>query len=136
MTVAALFLALGIALLAAASALPPGIGRLPGPGFFPAAVGAAILVLAGCLLAGSLRRREPPAESRPANTRLLAGAAALLFLYLLLWEVVPFAIRTPLFLVVFLRMAGERWRSSVAVSLVLTAAVLLAFQYGLRVSFG
>jgi hypothetical protein len=136
MTAAALFLALGAALLAGAAVLPPGIGRLPGPGFFPAAVGAITIVLGGFLMAASFGQRRASAPETRVNLRLLACGAALLFLYILLWEVVPFALRTALFLAVFLRLAGERWRSALAVSLVLTGAVLLAFQYGLRVSFG
>jgi putative tricarboxylic transport membrane protein len=133
--VGALFLALGVWLAAASAALPAGMGRLPGPGFFPGIVGGAIALLSALLIATALRGRAGAAFEFE-NARKLAGAAGLLLLYLLLWDRVPFEIRTAAFLAVLLRVFGERWRSAAAVSLVLTAAVGLAFRYGLRVTFG
>lgn len=134
LVVSLLFLSLGVALLAGARGLPPGFGALPGPGFFPSVIGAAIVVLAAGLLVASLRRSTTSFLIQ--NQRYLALTAGLLLVYLLLWDVTPFALRTFLMLAIFLRVLGERWRASVFVSAVLTAAVLLAFQYGLRVDLG
>jgi hypothetical protein len=60
--------------------------------------------------------------------------AGLLFAYLLLWGTGLFALRTAVFLALLLRMLGQSWRTSAVVGLTLTAAIVLAFQYGLRVS--
>ncbi len=134
LVVSLLFLFLGAALLAGASSLPPGLGALPGPGFFPGVIGAAVAVLAAGLFASSVRGGG--ASFVVDNRRRLALTAGLLILYLLLWGVTPFALQTFVMLAVFLRMLGEPWRTSVLVSGVLAAAVTLAFQYGLRVNFG
>ena len=133
LAVAAVFLALGICLVATARQLPPGMGPLPGPGFFPGVVGAVIVLLSGLLLAASLRKARG-GDLRITNAKALAMTAVLLTLYLLLWGKVPFAIRTVVFVVLFLRCLGQRWRSALTVAVVLTAAVVLAFQYGLRVN--
>ncbi len=134
LVVSLLFLSLGAALLAGAAGLPPGLGALPGPGFFPGVTGAVIALLAAGLFLSSLRGGDSRFVIQ--SRRHLALTAGLLLSYLLVWDVTPFAIRTFIMLVVFLRLLGERWRASLLVSAVLTAAVVLAFQYGLRVSFG
>ena len=131
--VAAVFGALGIYLAITAWQLPAGMGRLPGPGFFPGVIGAAIILLAGLLLAASLRQARG-GGFRIANAKALAVTTALLAAYLLLWGQVPFAVRTVVFVILFLRCLGQRWRPALAVALVLTAGVVLAFQYGLRVN--
>ncbi|MBM3810105.1 MAG: hypothetical protein FJW20_00575 [Acidimicrobiia bacterium] len=133
--VALLFMALGAALVVAASGFPPGVGPLPGPGFFPGVIGAVMLLLAAGLQVSALRSGTVPVFEI-GNRRQLAVAAGLLLVYLLVWDQAPFAIRTLVFLIAFLRMLGERWRSSIAVSVVLTGAVVIAFQYGLRVGLG
>ncbi|MCP5117317.1 MAG: hypothetical protein GY953_41365 [bacterium] len=130
--VAAIFGALGIYLVVSASQLPPGMGRLPGPGFFPAVLGGAMIVLALGLLAACLRGGA--AAVTLANRWQLAVVIALLLLYLAGWSVIPFALRTVAFVVLFLRFLGQRWRTAAAVAVALTAAVVLAFQYGLHVS--
>ena len=131
--VAAAFAVLAGLLLFGSWLLPSGMGRLPGPGFFPGVIGAAMMALSVALVvrpsaaetAGSLLRGE----------MRTAGIAALLtFGYLALWGSGFFFLRTVLFLYVFLRILGEKPRAGIAVALVLTAAVTLAFQYGLHVT--
>lgn len=131
--VAAAFAVLAGLLLFGSWLLPSGMGRLPGPGFFPGVIGAAMMALSVALVvrpsaaetAGSLLRGE----------MRTAGIAALLtFGYLALWGSGFFFLRTVLFLYLFLRILGEKPRAGVAVALVLTAAVTLAFQYGLHVT--
>jgi hypothetical protein len=51
-----------------------------------------------------------------------------------LWGSGLFALRSAVFLALFLRLLGETWKTSVAVSAVLAAGVTLAFQFGLRIS--
>jgi Tripartite tricarboxylate transporter TctB family len=130
--VAAAFVVLSGLLLLGAWLLPPGIGRLPGPGFFPASIAAVMMALSLALFS------RPAAESAGSLLRgdtRLAGIAVLITLaYLALWGSGFFFLRTVLFLYLFLRILGEKPRNGVAVALVLTAAVTLAFQYGLHVA--
>ncbi|MBI1355085.1 MAG: hypothetical protein GC160_12120 [Acidobacteria bacterium] len=124
------FAAFAAALMAGAKALPAGIGKQPGAGFFPFWIGVAMLLLAAPLILKTSpeKAKEPIRWSRPA---LVAG---LTLVYLLLWGSGWFALRTVVFLALLLRLLGESWRAGLGVSATLTAAVVLAFQYGLRVS--
>jgi hypothetical protein len=133
LVVAAAFLLLGIYLAASAAGLPAGVGRLPGPGFFPQLIGSVTILLAVSLLVQTARRRDPGAFAL-ANKKTVAGAIGLTFLYLLLWGTGLFALKTAVFLALLLRFLGQRWGVSVLVSLVLTATVVGAFQYGLRIT--
>jgi hypothetical protein len=127
------FLLLGLALVASSYALPPGMGRLPGPGFFPRAIGGVMALLALALLWSARQAGEAEAPP-PGDLRTVAGVVGLLFVYLFLWGTGFFPLRTALFLLVLLRFLGQSWRSGLTVSLSLTAAIVLAFQIGLRVS--
>ena len=127
------FLALGIALVASSYALPPGMGRLPGPGFFPRVIGG-VMVLLSLALLWRARREGDGQRTAAADLRTVAGVAGLLFLDLLLWGTGLFPVRTAVFLLVLLRFLGQSWRSGLTVSLSLTAVIVLAFQIGLRVS--
>jgi hypothetical protein len=131
--VASCFSLFGLALVISAGYLPEGMGKLPGPGFFPAIIGYLMLVLAAGLGFQTARRKQET-SSEANRIRQVAGAAALTFAYLLLWGSGLFAVRTAIFLAVLLRFLGQSWKASVAVAVTLTAAVTLAFQYGLRVS--
>ena len=133
--VAVSFLALGIALVVSSYALPPGLGRLPGPGFFPRVIGGAMLLLSLGLAWQARRPATAPSTGR-GDTRTVLFVVGLLFLYLLLWGTGPFAARTALFLLLLLRGLGQPWRAAVTLSLALTAVVILAFQIGLRVPLG
>jgi hypothetical protein len=132
----AAFLALGIGLAASSFALPEGVGRLPGPGFFPRVIGG-VMILLSLALSWQSRRPGPAAQSTAAaaDLRSVLGAVGLLALYLLLWGTGLFALRTGVFVVLLLRFFGQPWRTALAVSVPLTAAVVLAFQVGLGVSF-
>jgi putative tricarboxylic transport membrane protein len=133
LAVGAAFLLLGLYLVGSAFELPAGMGRLPGPGFFPEVLGSVTIVLAVALLVQTGRRREPGGFELE-NIRGIAGAIGMVFLYLLLWGSGWFALRTAVFLALLLRFLGQRWTVSVVVGSVLTAVVVGAFQYGLRIS--
>jgi hypothetical protein len=109
------------------------MGRLPGPGFFPRAIGGVMVLLSLALLRSARQGGETQAPA-PADLRTVAGVVGLLFLYLLLWGTGLFPLRTAVFLLVLLRFLGQSWRSGLTVSLSLTVAIVLAFQIGLRVS--
>lgn len=125
------FAVVAAAFLLGAKALPPSLGNLPGAGFFPFWIGAAMLGLSVPLLL----RSGPQALQTPAEGWAQAGmVGALTLLYLLLWGSGFFAVRTVVFLAILLKMLGESWRGSLGVSATLTAVVVAAFQYGLRVN--
>jgi hypothetical protein len=131
--VAAAFAIFAALLLVGAWLLPPGMGRVPGPGFFPTAVGGTILVLSLALLF------RPAALSADlpllrGDTRLTAIIALVTLVYLSLWGTGFFFVRTVLFLFLLLRLLGEKPKAGAAVALVLTTVVSVAFQYGLHVS--
>lgn len=131
--VGGLFLALGLLLIASGLAFPPGVGGLPGAGFFPKAIGALMSLLALGLL---VKRTEAPGKGNGpiANRKQVAGAAALLGGYLLLWGTGLFAARTAVFLLLTLRFLGQRWLPAAGYSAALTAFVYVAFDMGLNVS--
>lgn len=127
------FLALGVALITSGLSLPPGVGGLPGAGFFPQAIGAMMALLAcGLLLKG---RAGTDADSPGiSNGRQVAGTAALLCGYLLLWGTGLFLVRTTVFLALMLRFLGQKWVPAMGYAAALTAVVYLAFNTGLNVS--
>lgn len=126
------FLALGMGLVASAYALPSGLGRLPGPGFFPRVIGG-VMVLLSLGVLGQARRATKPLRQGAGDLRTVLLVLGLLALYLLGWGIGPFAVRTALFLLLLLRLLGQPWRTGVTLSLSLTAVVILAFRIGLRV---
>ncbi len=128
-----LFLALGIYLTVSASLLPSGLGGLPGAGFFPRAVGVVTTLLSAMLLFNALRGTGS-SHFALEHGRIIGGVVGLTFVYLLLWGTGMFALRTFVFLVLFLRFLVQSWRASLGVAGALTAAIAAAFQYGLRVS--
>ena len=132
--VAGCFLALGAYLVISGGEFPAGVGGLPGAGFFPRIIGSLIILLALGVLFES-RGRGGTTEFEIANGRQIAGAVALLFVYLALWGTGFFALRTVVFLALLLKFLGQRWPASAGVALTLTAVVVAAFQYGLNVSF-
>lgn len=134
-TVAVGFALLGAYLIASSFALPPGVGRLPGPGFFPRVIGGMVALLAGLLFVQTMRARAvPQGEWRIGNGRAIMGSIALLLVYLLLWGTGFFALRTAVFLALFMRFMGQPWKQSILVAAILSVLVVAAFQYGLHVS--
>lgn len=131
--VAAAFAAFAALLLWGSWLLPPGMGRVPGPGFFPISVGVTMLALSLALLI----RPDAIRTSLPllrGDIRLATIIALVTFAYLALWGTGLFFLRTVLFLFLLLRLLGEKSRTGIAVAVVLTTVVTVAFQYGLHVS--
>ena len=128
-----LFAAIGIALIASGSAFPEGVGGLPGAGFFPQAIGGVMAILA-CALVITRGKRDASDSIRMGNARQVAGAAGLLFVYLLLWGQGLFVLRTTAFLILTLRFLGQRWWPATVCSASLTAFAYLAFDTALNVS--
>ena len=139
LAVAVCFLALGGFLAATSSGLPEGLGGLPGPGFFPQVIGAVVLLLAATLLFQAVRPGAADSAGEAAqflieNRAAIVGAIGLTFVYLVLWGTELFALRTGVFLALFLKFLGQSWKASISVATVLTITVTAAFQAGLRVT--
>src|SRR5690606_37499017 len=123
------FALVAIGFIVGARALPAGLGSVPGAGFFPFWIGVAMLALSIPLLF-----RDSGITEKAEGWRLAAAVAGLTLAYLVFWGGGFFALRTFVFLAVLLRLLGESWRTGSTVSATLTAVVVVAFQYGLRVS--
>ena len=128
-----LFLAIGIALIVSGSAFPAGVGGLPGAGFFPQAIGAVMAMLA-CALVITRGKQGASDSIQMGNSRQVAGAAGLLFVYLLLWGQGLFILRTAAFLILTMLFLGQRWWPATVCSVALTAFAYLAFDAALNVS--
>ncbi len=127
------FLGLGLFLAASGLRLPPGVGSLPGAGFFPLSTGVLMALLACALLLD--RRLGPDGVSREiGNARQVVGTATLLFGYLSLWGTGFFLIRTVVFLSFTLRFLGQTWPKCLGFAIVLTVIVYFSFHMGLNVA--
>ena len=130
--VGTVFGVLAVGLAAAASGFPDPAGRAPGPAFFPYAVAAAMGALSLGVLFGAFRAQTQ--RSSDGDLKAVLGVCALTAVYLAMWGTGLFALRTAIFLALFLRLVGQSWRAGVSVSVALTAVAVLAFQIGLRVN--
>ncbi|MEZ5398222.1 MAG: tripartite tricarboxylate transporter TctB family protein [Bryobacteraceae bacterium] len=126
----ALFLAVAAVLAAGARGFPAGVGPLPGPAFFPLVIAAVMAALAVVLLA----RGQAGEAASGGSGRLQATVIGAIAVYLALWGVGGFAPRTVVFLTALLWMFGEPVKRAVVAAAAMTAFVVAAFQYGLRVT--
>ena len=98
-----------------------------------------MLLLGGTLLFQAVRPSTADSTGEATqflieNRAAVVGAIGLTFVYLVLWGTGLFALRTGVFLALFLKFLGQNWKTSIAVAAVLTVTVTVAFQMGLRVS--
>jgi putative tricarboxylic transport membrane protein len=111
-----------------------GTVRQPGPGFFPFWGSVLLGTLSLTLITRSLRsseRLEPGAIRWPALVVVLSSLMG----YLLLLEMLGFAIVTFLFLMLLFRFAHTGWTKSAAWSAIATAFAYLLFRQWLQVQF-
>lgn len=140
---AALVLAAGVGYEAMALRMPQGKIAYPGPGFFPAIVGAVlVLTAAACLVQAVLRSAtDPRGKPRatlgiPARRRVTKTVSllALLVLYVLALKPVGFPIAILTFLVASIRTFGYRkWLPALGIAAVLSVLSYLAFVVWLKV---
>ena len=130
MTAAALLL---LALLAAVGTLgyPGGSQGVPGPALVPRLVALVLGLAAAWVLArpGAADSPPPVAGRGVAIGWTLAGLVA----YAALWNVVPFVVRTVVFLVLFLRLLDIAWRPAAVTAVALAGAVFVLFEHLLAI---
>lgn len=134
----AVVLAVGIALLVAASRFPFSLQGVPGPGFLPlfvafGIVGSGLVLLVSAWRGGSQRAKPiqwaPPAGW--ARVGLMLAAMAVSFLLL---EALGFVVVTVLFMAVMVFCLGERsWKIFATVPLLSAIGLYLVFATWLRV---
>jgi putative tricarboxylic transport membrane protein len=110
----------------------------PGSGFLPFWLGLAMVALAGSLLIGAWRAREPGVRWLPegAGLRRLVVVLGVTAGLIMLLKVIGMAVGTVLFLSAILRLVeGMRWRSTLAIAIGAAAFNYLVFTYWLRVPF-
>ncbi|MEZ5352469.1 MAG: tripartite tricarboxylate transporter TctB family protein [Bryobacteraceae bacterium] len=106
--------------------------RFLGPRSFPLAIAGAMA--AGVAVVRTRPRRPPRHRAAASNVPDALPSIALLAVYLALWGFGGFAPRTLLFLALLLMLFGETWKRSLVYAAIMTAGVVAAFQYGLRVT--
>ncbi len=121
--VALLIVIFALVFVAASVALDVGTVAQPGPGFMPAAVGVALLVVAGLNLAARLR--EPAGEGGPRLTPAAAGIAAATLVYPVLLRWLDYLTAT--FVVVSALLLIMRFKSAPAAVATALAVTLLSF---------
>ncbi|GAA4727588.1 tripartite tricarboxylate transporter TctB family protein [Nocardioides endophyticus] len=132
--VAAALVLLAFGLLAGYLAYGYGLGSLrrPGPGLWPFAVSALIVVLAVVLLIVG-RHLDDAEKFTKASLLVLAGGATFVGLGVLLPSI-GFEIPAVLLCIIWLRfLGGETWRSTIVISVAMTAAFYLLFLYALKI---
>lgn len=125
------FALLGVAVIADAMTFPPGARGVPGPAFFPVAIGALLILFSVAIGLGSLRAPAEPYWDRTGREPIAGRITLLLLLlvaYVAAWHAVPFVVRTPLVLVAIYRLFRESWRSALLLALGLTAALFGIFE--------
>jgi hypothetical protein len=124
---------LGVVIVLATLAWPPGSQGVPGPALFPRVLGAALLCV-------SLLIHRTPGTAAPPwvrHQRQVPLTMALLAVYALLWRAIPngHGVLTGLVLLAFLRLTGLAWRGAVITAVLMATVLQLLFERGLGVRF-
>lgn len=110
----------------------------PGAAFLPFWLGVIMAVLAGALLVGALRSREPGPDWLPRGEglRRLALVLGITAAFVALLKIVGMILGTALFLVVLLRTLDRNpWPLTLSVAAATSGLIYLVFTYWLRVPF-
>jgi putative tricarboxylic transport membrane protein len=133
LVIALVVVILGGATLAGSLSLGVGSPAAPGPGTWPAVVSAVLIVL-GLVLAARARRTDD-AERFTRSGLLVLAAVASMAGFVAAVGTIGFELPTAVLALVWLRFLGrESWRTSVVVSLAVTAALYLIFVGALGVT--
>jgi hypothetical protein len=123
---------LGAAVVIATRTYPSGSHGVPGPALVPQLLGVSLVLVAVALL-----RTGEAGATAPfvRHKRAVPITMALLAAYALLWRAVPHGVLTGLVLLIFLRLAGTRWRSAMIAAAIMATTLQLLFERGLGVRF-
>ncbi|SNT38249.1 putative tricarboxylic transport membrane protein [Asanoa hainanensis] len=133
LVIALIVVVLGGAALAGSLSLGVGTPSAPGPGTWPALVSTALVIL-GLVLAARARRTDDAERFTRAGLLVVAAVASMAVFVAVVGEI-GFEIPTALLAFLWLRFLGrESWRTSTALSLLLTIAAYLLFVGALDVT--
>ena len=110
----------------------------PGSAFLPVWLGAIMAVLAGWLLVGALRSRDPGAAWLPRGDglRRLTLVLGVTAAFVALLKFVGMILGTSLFLIVLMRVPDRNpWPLTLSVAAATSGLIYLVFTYWLRVPF-
>jgi hypothetical protein len=142
------FALLGLVICVHASGFPGATRGVPGPAFFPIVIGVLMIVLSAALLATTWKEPRHDYWARPGSganpstgsdaghspvLKQIGLVLLLLVIYVSLWTVVPFVVRTPLLLIAIYRLLGEPWPRTLLLAVLLTASLFAVFQGALSV---
>jgi hypothetical protein len=129
----AVLMLLGAAVCIHASGFPGAVRGVPGPAFFPMAIGGLLIALAVSLAATTRNGPRHDYWARPGGgaprvvLRQIGAILILLVAYISLWDVIPFLARTPILLVAIYRILGESWKRALLLAVLLTIALYAVF---------
>jgi len=110
----------------------------PGSAFLPFWLGVVMALLAGALLVGALRSRNPGTEWLPQGEglRRLALVLGVTAAFVALLKIVGMILGTALFLIVLMRVLDRNpWPLTLSVAALTAGLIYLVFTYWLRVPF-
>jgi hypothetical protein len=122
--------------MAGAAALPLGSLRVPGPGFLPLGIGAAMAIFSIASIVEALQRRdEPGPEFSPAGALRLVTVVCGIVGYILLLPVLGFRVATVALLFGLFGLGSGQWLSwrNLGAALVATAFCYLLFERFLQI---
>ena len=117
-----------------------GLGPLnaPGPGFFPAVIGAVLSSLSAALLVTAARRQRPSEKKsfwkqEGSWMKIFPSLLSLVF-YLAFLDYLGYLLTTSLFIFFLLKFVGKKgWGASILMALIVSASSYALFRMGLGV---
>ena len=134
------FFCLCLGLVFMGGGLKMGLGPLnaPGPGFFPAVIGAVLSSLSGVLLVTASRKKGNPErgsfwKQEGSWMKILPSLLSLVF-YLAFLDFLGYLLTTSLFIMFLLKFVGKKgWGPSILMALIVSASSYALFRMGLGV---
>lgn len=114
---------------------------VPGAGFFPVVIGAAVAVLGGLLVMQSLTFKGPKKESfrmveeQKANIRPLVLTVVCLLAMFVVWHLVNFEVAVTLFSLAVNKVYGRSWKFGILFTLVFVGIIYLMFDKLFHIQF-
>jgi putative tricarboxylic transport membrane protein len=131
-------LCLGLVFMGGGLKMGLGPWNAPGPGFFPAVIGAILSSLSGVLLVTASRKKGTPESGsfwkRKGSWRKILPSLLSLFFYLAFLDFLGYLLTTGLFILFLLKFVGKkRWGASILMAVIASAGSYALFRMGLGV---